>query len=228
MPHAYTAEFVALKKRLASLTHLLPTITAPSVTPSIEDCDRMAAFVLLLHAECEQFLETRALKVAGDAKAVFDDGGEFGRVARHLCVFPFIDAPKQKPDLDKMLRIFGTSGFGIMVTNKAINQNREEYRKLLNIGYQRFKQTVDNNHGVSLKYQFKILTAIGFDIDIVGATFRSRIMQLVDYRGLAAHKSVVAADNTISSATLATWPADLVEGLARVDRGLSSLARRLK
>ena len=62
----------------------------------------MAAFVILLHAECEHFLEKRALKVADEAKAAFDSGGDFGRVARHLCVFPFIDAPKQMSDLEKM------------------------------------------------------------------------------------------------------------------------------
>lgn len=188
----------------------------------------MAAFVVLLHAECEHFLEKRALKVADDAKTAFDGGGDFGRVARHLCVFPFLDAPNQKPDLEKMLSIFGTSGFGIMATTKTIIQNRTDYKKLLNIGYQRYKQTVANNHGAALKYQFKLLTALGFDLDLVGATFKSRIAQLATYRGEAAHTSVVAATNTISPSTLATWPADLIDGFAKMDRGLSSLATRNK
>lgn len=186
----------------------------------------MAAFVVLLHAECEHFLEERALKVAEDAKAAFDSGGDFGRVAKHLCVFPFIDAPKQAPDLEKMLSIFGTSGFGIMATTKTVTQKRAEYGKLLNIGYQRYKQTVSNNHGAALKYQFKLLTALGFDVDLAGATFRSRIAQLATYRGAAAHTSVVAASTTILPSTLATWPADLIDGFARIDRGLSSLATK--
>lgn len=188
----------------------------------------MAAFVVLLHAECEHFLEKRALAVADHAKTSFDNGGVFGRVARHLCVFPFIDAPKQKADLDKMLSIYGSSGFGIMATAQAINLNRSGYQKLLNIGYQRYKQTVMNNHGADLKYQFRLLTALGFDLDLAGATFRSRISQLASYRGQAAHTSVVAAANAISPTILATWPADLIAGFAKMDRGLTSLATRNK
>jgi len=207
---------------------MLPPQPAAGATPSSQDVDKMAAFVVLLHAECEHFLEKRALQVADDAKAAFDSGGNFGRVAKHLCVFPFIDAPKQNSDLEKMLRIFGTSGFGIMATTKTIAQSRTEYQKLLNIGYQRYKQTVANNHGAALKYQFKLLTALGFDLDLVGATFKSRIAQLAVYRGEAAHISVVAATNTISSSTLATWPADLNDGFAKMDRGLSSLATKNK
>ncbi|ASY44794.1 MAG: hypothetical protein ACOY4N_05400 [Pseudomonadota bacterium] len=228
MPRAYTADYLALKARLTSLTHLLPPAPAAGATPSRQDADKMAAFVILLHAECEHFLEKRALKVADEAKAAFDSGGDFGRVARHLCVFPFIDAPKQMSDLEKMLRIFGTSGFGIMASAKSIAQNRIEYGRLLNIGYQRYKQTVTNNHGAALKYQFKLLTALGFDLDLVGATFKSRIAQLATYRGEAAHTSVVAATTAISSPTLATWPADLMYGFAKMDRGLSSLATMTK
>jgi hypothetical protein len=205
---------------------MLPPQPAAGTMPSSQDADKMAAFVVLLHAECEHFLEKRALKVADDAKAAFDNGGDFGRVARHLCVFPFIDVPKQKSDLEKMLSIFGTSGFGIMATTKTITQNRTDYKKLLNIGYQRYKQTVANNHGADLKYQFKLLTALGFDLDLAGATFKSRIAQLATYRGEAAHTSVVAATNTISPSTLSTWPADLIDGFAKMDRGLSSLATR--
>lgn len=228
MPLAYTADYLTLRARLTSLTHLLPPQPAAGATPSSQDVDKMAAFVVLLHAECEHFLEKRALKVADDATAAFDSGGDFGRVARHLCVFPFIDAPKQKPDLEKMLSIFGNSGFGIMATTKTITQNRAEYGKLLNIGYQRYKQAVANNHGAALKYQFKLLTALGFDVDLPGATFKSRIAQLATYRGEAAHTSVVAATNTVSPTTLGTWPADLIDGFAKMDRGLSSLTTRKK
>lgn len=208
--------------------HLLPPQPAAGATPSDQDVDKMAAFVVLLHAQCEHFLERRALKVASDAKAAFDSGGDFGRVARHLCVFPFIDAPKEKSDLEKMLGIFGISGFGIMATPKAITQNRTEFEKLLNIGYKRYGRTVKNNHGAALKYQFKLLTALGFDLDLTGATFKSRIAQLATYRGEAAHTSVVAATNMVSSSTLATWPADLIDGFAKMDRGLSALATRKK
>lgn len=188
----------------------------------------MAAFVVLLHAECEHFLEKRAMAVADHAKLAFDNGGVFGRVAKHLCVFPFIDAPKQTADLDKMLSIFGNSGFGIMATAQTISQNRSGYQRLLNIGYQRYKQTVINNHGADLKYQFRLLTALGFDLDLAGATFKSRISQLASYRGKAAHTSVVAAANPISPSTLATWPADLIAGFGKMDRGLTSLTTRNK
>jgi hypothetical protein len=228
MPPSYTSDYLALKGRLTSLMHMLPQQPPAGATPSIQDYDKMAAFVVLLHAECEHFLEKRAIQVATDAKAAFDSGGDFGRVARHLCVFPFIDVPKQNADLVKMLSIFGTSGFGIMATPKTINQNRVDYGKLLNIGYQRFKQTVDNNHGASLKYQFKLLTVLGFDLDVAGATFASRIAQLATYRGQAAHSSVVAATTAISPSTLATWPADLIAGFSSMDRGLSALALRSK
>lgn len=228
MPPAYTADFLALRTRLTSLKHMLPPQPPAGATSSSQDADKMAAFVVLLHAECEHFLEKRALAVADTVKSVVDNGGAFGRVAKHLCVFPFIDSPKQKADLEKMLSIFGTNGFGIMATARTVNQNRAAYEKLLNIGHQRYKQTVNNNHGADLKYQFKLLTALGFDLDLAGATFKSRISQLAFYRGEAAHASVVAATNTVSPATLATWPGDLITGFAKMDRGLTSLVTRDK
>lgn len=228
MPPAYTADFTALKTRLNSLSHMLPPQAAPGTSPSPEDNDKMAAFVILLHAECEHFIEKRALKLATDAKSSFDSGGNFGRVAGHLCVFPFIDAPKQTADLHKMMRIFGTNGFGVVASKNAVTQNRTAYERLLNIGYQRFKQTVEGNHGASAKYQFKLLTALGFDLDVAGATFSSRISQLATYRGEAAHNSVVAATITHPVSTLATWPTDLIEGFGKIDRGLTSLAAKSK
>ena len=228
MTPPFSADYAALTTRLTSLTHMLPPQPPAGATPSIQDNDKMAAFVVLLHAECEHFLEKRALAVADHAKTAFDTGGVFGRVAKHLCVFPFIDAPKQRADLDKMLSIFGTSGFGIMATTRTVSQNRTGYQKLLNIGYQRYKQTVVNNHGADLKYQFRLLTALGFDLDLAGATFKSRISQLASYRGEAAHTSVVAVANAISPSTLATWPAELIAGFAKMDRGLTSLATRIK
>lgn len=224
----YSVEFQALRLRLNDLAQLLPAAPAVGAAPSSRDVDQMSAFVVLAHAACEHFMETRAHKTATDAKLAFDNGGQFGRVAKHLCVFPFVEIPKQSADLNKLSKIFGAGSFGVFATSRFVTSNRMDIQRLLNVGYQKFVASVDNNHGASFKYQFKLLSMIGFDLTVLGSNFASRITQLAGYRGMAAHTEVIAANLQYSSTTLATWPIDLIEGYRKLDWKLASLTTKVK
>ena len=221
----YTPEFAALKTRLSELGNLIPSGSNTSASPTPREQDQMSAFVVLAHAACEEFMETRTLSVAEGAKTQFDCGGELGRVGKHLCVFPYLEV-KDQSDLMKFARIVGKSEFGVMASSSFVSSNRADFIKLIHIGFNKYKKSVKDNHGASLKYQFKLLSKIGFDLSLLGNNFTSRIAQLATYRGEAAHAQVVAASTIPSPTTLATWPRDLIEGYRRMDFRLTSLATR--
>ena len=222
---AYTQEYVDFRKRLRDLTKFLPPPSTSTSLSAIE-VDQMSAFVLLAHAACEHFMEVRSLQVATAAKSTFDAGGPLGRVGKHLCVFPFLNIPKQADDFAKLSKIVGVKGFGIMAENRLVSANRSDIHKLLNIGFQRFKQSINHNHGAGHKYQFRLLSLLGLDLNDLGANFRSRIAQLAEFRGEAAHTKVVAAITQHTPAVVATWPLDLIEGYRLMDLRLAVLARQ--
>jgi hypothetical protein len=221
-----TPDFLALKTRLTHLKMMLPDVTIASANLSMRQIDEISAYVLLTHAACEEFMEKRSLQTATAAMTAFDTSGTIGRVGKHLCVFPFIDVPNDKADLRKLSSIVGVSGFGVSMSKGFKAANSLQIQKLLNIGYQRFKSAVEGNHGASMKYQFKLLSRIGLDINDLGANFISRIAQLAEARGEAAHKPVVAATMLYEPATLATWPTDLLDGYKLMDIRLSGLERK--
>lgn len=221
-----TPDFLTLKARLTHLKTMLPDVSIASANLTMRQIDEISAYVLLTHAACEEFMEKRSLQTATAAKSAFDTSGAIGRVGKHLCVFPFIDVPNDNNDFRKLSSIVGASGFGVAMSKGFKATNSAQIGKLMNIGYQRFKGAVETNHGASIKYQFKLLSRIGLDIYDLGANFRSRIAQLAEARGEAAHKPVIAATVLYEPATLATWPTDLIEGYKQMDIRLSALERR--
>lgn len=221
----YTPEFIALKARLIDLSQLIPPTSPAGAPPTAQEQDSMSAFVVLAHAACEEFMEVRSLHVAETAKVNFDGGGNLGRVARHLCIFPYLEV-KSTPDMLKFIQIVGRSGFGIMADSSFVAANRNDLKKLLHIGFEKYKNSVKNNHGAGIKYQFKLLSKIGFDLNLLGSNFNSRIAQLASYRGEAAHGKVVAANTIHSPSTMVTWTQDLIEGYRRMDFRLASLGTR--
>lgn len=221
-----TAEFLTLRKRLTDLVGLLPPAPSP-LGPLPSDIDQMSAFIVLSHAACEEFTEVRALQIATAAKDVFEGGGALGRVGKHLCIFPYLDLPRKRVDLERLSRIVGVSQFGILATSEFVTANRADLTRLVKMGYDRFKASVDNNHGADFKYQFKLLALIGLDLRSMGSTFSSRIEELARARGLAAHTSLVAATTLYDPTILSTWPADLIAGYKKMDLRLETLAKRV-
>ncbi|MGO7921966.1 hypothetical protein [Rhizobium ruizarguesonis] len=221
-----TAEFIALKSRLKKLALSLPdaTIARAALTPDQEE--EISFFSITAHATCEHFMEERCLIAATKSYDDYNNSSFFGRIAKHLCVMPFVTVPKDQNDLKKMIKVYGGKGFGISVTPSFHGSNANELKELIHIGYQKYKQIVVNNHGMGLKYQFSLIAMLGQDVSQFDPTFRTRVSQLATLRGEAAHNAVVAAQTIPEPSDLAQWTTDLIAGYRRLDTALVKLCKR--
>jgi hypothetical protein len=189
--------------------------------------DAVSFCAVMAGAACESYIEDRSQQLADSAKMKFLTTSFFGRVGKHLCVFPFVEA-KEIADIRKMVAVYGAKGFDIYVSASFLASSHGDIEKLLHIGYQKFKNQVKSNHGFGLKYQFRLLSAIGADLTSLDPTFSSRIAQLMDLRGEAAHNAVVAATTVPSSADMGVWVDDLVAGFKSLDGLLTKLEKKVR
>jgi hypothetical protein len=194
---------------------------------SQRDIDCISFCAVMAGAACESFIEEVSLKLAESAERKFATSSTLGRVGKHLCVFPFVEA-KQITDIQKMAALYGATGFDIRVSRKLSMSSSLEIGKLLDIGYKKFKNQVSNNHGFGPKYQFRLLSAIGADLTSLNPTFVSRIAQMMDLRGEAAHKAVVAAKTMPTSTDMCNWIDDLNVGFRGLDKLLSKLENKVQ
>lgn len=222
-----SANYARLSSRLLYLKSVLPSAPTSGATPTQPQIDGVAFCAVMAGAACEHYIEDASLGLADSAFLKYENTNFLGRVGKHLCVYPFIVVNDQA-NIRKMVAVYGGSGFDVRVSAKFQALNQPALKDLLNIGYQQFKNQVKNNHGFALKYQFKLLSAIGADLSSLGPTFSSRVTQLATLRGEAAHKSVVAASTVPTPNDMALWMDDLIVGFRSLDRALARLERRLQ
>lgn len=223
---ALTPEYKCLKKRLSYLQSTLPSANLAKTSLTQLQIDNISAFALLTHAGCEEFVEARCRSLADDALKKFTVSGFFGRVARHLCILPFIDPPKERSDFGKLDAVVGCAGFGIMANKTFASAFNTQIGDLLKVGYGRYKRAIEGNHGIAKQYQFRLLGAIGFDRSKLDPTFSSRIGQLAALRGEAAHKTTVTVTTIPEPSDLSTWSTDLITGFKVLDSELTKLGKR--
>jgi hypothetical protein len=221
----YSVEFKALRSRLAKLSKALPSasLSKQSLTASQEE--RIIFFAIAAHATCEEFMEQRALSAAQQAYDTYANSQFLGRVAKHLLIMPFLNVPNDSNDLRKLTKVIGLRGVCPGVSKSVQTANPNEVMDLLHLGFQRFRQTVSSNHGMSIKYQFALLAVLGFDLNQLDPSFKSRVSQLATLRGEGAHKSVVAAKTIPEPSDLSKWTTDLILGYRQMDVVLRRLGR---
>lgn len=222
-----SSNLLRLERRLTYLKAGLPAAVAAGSTVTQRDLDAISFCAVMAGAACESFIEERSLQLADSAKTKFTGSAFYGRVGKHLCVFPFVQV-KEIADIRKMVALYGVSGFDIRVSTKLLSSSRSDIEKLLNIGYQRFKSQVSSNHGFGLKYQFRLLSSIGADLTALDPTFSSRIAQLMVLRGEAAHNAVVAATTVPSATDMGVWIDDLIRGFKALDNILTRLEKKVQ
>ena len=162
-----------LSARLAYLKATLPTPAIPASGPTQTEIDSVAFCAVMAGAACEHYIEEASLAIVEASIAKFNVTSWLGRVGKYLCVFPFVET-KNPPDIGKMAAIYGGTGFDVRMSSAFQNANGDAIKKLLNIGYQRYKHQVANNHGFALKYQFRLMCAIGFDLSSLSSTLDPR------------------------------------------------------
>ncbi|WP_271896389.1 hypothetical protein [Candidatus Phyllobacterium onerii] len=215
--------FKSLDVRLRYLSSNLPP--APATPGRLTDVekDTVAAYAVMTSAACEQFMEDRCIQIADDAVKLYNDKSKINRVAKHLCLLPFVEVTKHEKDFATLTAVIGSPGFGIAMSKAFKTSAAVEIADVLNAGYKRYKQAVNRNHGIAFKYQLKLLAMIGVDINAFDPTFKSRIEQLSALRGEAAHRSIVAATTIPALADLPIWTTDLIVGYKSLDKVLSKL-----
>ncbi|MBP2568176.1 hypothetical protein J2766_004787 [Agrobacterium tumefaciens] len=214
-------EYIYLRDRLQYLQTTLP----PNAL-SVPEQDQMKAVAIHQHAACEQYIEQRGLAVATAAYDKFKSSKKIGRVGKYLCVFPFIASINDDNDARKASAVHGAAKCGVLMPKAFIAANLAQIEDLMHIGYGRYKAMIGKNHGISIKYQIKVLASIGVDIGEFDPDFKSSISSLAEFRGEAAHKNLVVALTMPNPATLAAWTGHLIAGFGALDEELKRLPKK--
>ncbi|MER9105738.1 hypothetical protein NKH95_17545 [Mesorhizobium sp. M0848] len=219
-----TRLFRDLEARLLHLVAQLPAQPAAPATlapPVIHDA--ASIYAVMTHAACEAYMEDRCKLAADTALADYTTKNRLGRIAKHLCVFPYFKATSDGPDLAKVAALIGIAGFGILMKPAMIAASRADITRALDRGHKIYLNQITKNHGMSFNYQFNLLALIGVDINGFDPTFKSRVVSLATLRGEAAHRNIIAAQTI--PADLAVWTADLIAGYRTLDDEITRLRR---
>lgn len=215
--------YKSLRKRLTHLVATLPAVPAPGASLTVSQTDGIAFYAVMTHAACEHYLERRCAEIADHALALFNSRNKLRRVGKHLCLLPYVTFTKQDRDFKTVAEILGAPGFGIHISNSIQMSNQADLAAAIDRGHKAYTKAIGDNHGISFKYQFKLLCYIGFDIKTFSPNFVSRIDQLANLRGEAAHKEVIAAQTLPSINDLPLWTRDLLDGYLLLDDALKRL-----
>jgi len=208
-----TAHFNELKQRVDELgSHMLPVIKPGlTYTPAEHDCVR--AYVLLVHAEVETFLEQRVKGEVACRIAAWDAAGTPSVVLMGLLAFHdgvWVDAiesltspvegDKKNPtwssrDVDTRLRKCQTQ------TVYALN----------------------NNNGIKAKDVLDMLLRLGFRVGDIDSDLISQLDALGTDRGNFAHNAVRAVTNQPDPALAKAQVTEIVDKLQELDVRISAL-----
>lgn len=221
-----TALFRGLEARLLHLASQLPAQPAPPATLAANVIhDAASVYAVMTHAACEAYMEDRCKEAADTAIADYTNRNKLGRIAKHLCVFPFFKPPGDSADLEKVAPIIGIPGFGIMMKPAMATASRVDIDRALKRGHKIYLNQIDKNHGMGFKYQFSLLALIGVDISAFDPTFKSRVAALAALRGEAAHRNIIAAQAIPALSDLVIWTNDLIAGYRNLDDEIARLRR---
>ncbi|TIM10235.1 hypothetical protein [Mesorhizobium sp.] len=131
-----TALFTGLEARLLHLVTQIPAQPAPPATlaPGVIH-DAASIYAVMTHAACEAYMEDRCKEAADTAVADYTNRDKLGRIAKHLCIFPFFKPSGDNADLEKVAPIIGIPGFGIMMKPAMVTASRGDLTKALERGH---------------------------------------------------------------------------------------------
>ena len=186
MPYSCN-HFILLRARLASLakTFLIDQIKAEKQSPNTfsPDLNKIAAFILLFHAEIEWFLEAKAKSRLIDIKARLQASGQISRIE-----LPEFFLLEKVVDVEKNSDVF--------LDEKKLKDH------VLSI-IDKCCKRVDENHGVK-EFSFLFLSYCAgksfIEIEINGA-LKNTLNSYGKQRGSLSHKSLSQVTNINSAGT---------------------------
>jgi hypothetical protein len=187
-------EFNALEVHLQKLEQqfLAKHLAAPTSTPADYDLD-VRSFCVLAHAALEQFFEDVASQYAAQVHQTWLSGTHISKevVTAIICLAQFpkpfaldVEADEAQPQMP------------------IYHQVSEKLRE----STQRYQLSVDENHGISLRYLRTLFSPIGLHVD-PGPDAESALTQLAKNRGAYAHRRSAPANPRF--AITATSPEDV-------------------
>jgi hypothetical protein len=196
--------FEVLKLRLTQLhKHLLPFLPNPPVSKvsySDSELDSTRAYVVLVHAEIEEFCEELVRSKAKAVKDVFDKTG------------------KVEPSLRRMIIHF------VIKREKLWNEVLRPSKDVVALSLQSYETTIHDNNGVKRRNLEKLLFPLGIHDKHLSklTTWLAQMDSFGSDRGNLAHKSIGAQrppDPLIQWKTVE----QLLDGLSKLDRIIGRL-----
>lgn len=170
------------------------------------DYDRLCAYVVLCHAEFEQYLEDAAVEVLARAHSAWlEDESPRAPLLALLAYSPLSvkSPPAEKSGGESFLRL-------------GLQDARSRHYH-----YAKF-----DNHGISEKYLLALLLPAGIKETDLGSVWLQHVADLAQMRGQVAHHSAVPAiytESPISLSDARTVVGEILTGLERLDFRLQAL-----
>lgn len=207
-----TAHFKELKERVDELgSHMLPVVKA-DLTYTPAEYDRVRAYVLLVHAEVEAFLEQRVQDEVASRIGIWDASGTPSVVLMGVLAFHrgewvgTIDSLTSPADGDK----------------NPTWSDRDIDRRLKKCQTQTVF-TLKSNNGIKANDVLAMLLRLGFRVGSIDADLISQLDALGTDRGTFAHNAVRAVTNQPDPALTKTRVTEIMAKLQALDAAISAL-----
>jgi hypothetical protein len=190
--------FKTLLSRLATLEkHFLPKISTPPGQYSAREYDLTKAYVLLVHAEIEAYLEDRGKDRVRKLERAWATSGRRSKWIRRL-IHTHNQMNKQP---------WQPVDWSTARVNSAINS---------------YIGSIDANHGIKEKNVCQIMYPIGMEYASLNVTWLANMNSFGTYRGSLAHSSI-KTHQPIAPEDAQAKVEEIVKGLAKLDRKIRGL-----
>ncbi|MBC7151963.1 MAG: hypothetical protein H5U22_21480 [Rhizobium sp.] len=220
-----SSEYQQLEDRLQ---HLAATLPATPVIPTPwtqAEADLISAFAVFGAAACEHYIEERCGRISQEAYQKFYNARKLGRVAKHLCITPFVSFPADNTDRDALKAVLGNPGFMVQIKKSYAATATVELDRLLRRSEIQYKKALRDNHGIGVKHYFKLLGSIGVNVGAFDVNFVNSLQRLWELRGGAAHRHVVAANLITPTTDMRQWTTHIITGFTGLDSALDKLRK---
>jgi hypothetical protein len=176
-----TSHFKKMKKNLAHARKIVSRVDPAECKTPLQHL-KLKSYILLCHAIIEEYIEDLGYDVAMQARQMFKNKGLICKTLVSLVASGVMDEIKNNKskhkigkDLVKNLEIFSTESFN------------------------KYKNIVDNNHGIKLENLSSVFVPIGFDPEAIDLALVNQLSAFGEKRGGVAHKFAIREEATLSA-----------------------------
>lgn len=176
-----TVHFRKMRKNLAHARKIVSRVDPTECKTPLQHL-KLKSYILLCHAVIEEYIEDLGYDVAIKARQMFKSKGLICKSLVSLVASGVMDEIKNNKsknkvgrDLVKNLEVFSSESFN------------------------RYKNIVDNNHGIKLENLTAVFVPIGFDPEAIDLALVNQLSAFGEKRGGVAHKFAIREEATLSA-----------------------------